>query len=74
MIRSGVLSSCQCNNPNCSVYFFKPYEAAQELERLRRGMCSPRFVTHIPRLGHRHGKRPRTPAKWDSLFLPRALE
>ena len=40
MIRSGVLSSCQCNNPNCSVYFFKPYEAAQELERLRRDVLT----------------------------------
>ncbi len=40
MIRSGVLSHCQCANPNCSVYFFKPYEVAQELERLRRDVLT----------------------------------
>jgi hypothetical protein len=36
MIKSGALSHCQCNDPACPVYFFKPYEAAHELERLRR--------------------------------------
>ena len=36
MMRSGVLSHCQCNDPNCFIYFFKPDEAAQELEHLRR--------------------------------------
>jgi len=35
MIKTGVLRPCGCDNPNCSVYFFNPYEAAHELERLR---------------------------------------
>jgi hypothetical protein len=35
MIRSGVLRRCACENPSCSVYFFNPYDAAHELERLR---------------------------------------
>jgi len=35
MTRSGVLRHCQCNDPNCPVYFFNPPEAAPELERLR---------------------------------------
>ena len=35
MIRSGVLRRCACDNPTCSVYFFNPYDAAHELERLR---------------------------------------
>ena len=35
MIRSGVLRRCPCDNPSCSVYFFNPYDAAHELERLR---------------------------------------
>lgn len=35
MIKTGVLRPCGCNNPSCSVYFFNPYEAARELERLR---------------------------------------
>jgi hypothetical protein len=35
MTRSGILSPCQCNNASCSTYFFKPPEAAHELERLR---------------------------------------
>jgi hypothetical protein len=35
MIRSGVMSHCQCNSPSCSTYFFKPAHAAHELERLR---------------------------------------
>lgn len=36
MTRSGILRHCQCDNPNCPVYFFKPPEAAHELEGLRR--------------------------------------
>ena len=35
MIKSGVLRRCACDNPSCSVYFFNPYDAAHELERLR---------------------------------------
>ena len=35
MIRSGVLRHCQCNDPSCPTYFFKPSHAAHELERLR---------------------------------------
>jgi hypothetical protein len=35
MIRSGVLRRCGCDNPSCSVYFFNPYDAGHELERLR---------------------------------------
>ena len=35
MIKTGVLRRCGCNDPNCSVFFFNPYEAAHELERLR---------------------------------------
>jgi hypothetical protein len=35
MTRSGVLRHCQCNDPNCPVYFFNPPEAAHELERFR---------------------------------------
>jgi hypothetical protein len=35
MTRSGALRHCQCNDPNCPVYFFNPSEAARELERLR---------------------------------------
>jgi hypothetical protein len=35
MTRSGILRHCQCNDPNCPVYFFNPPHAAQELERLR---------------------------------------
>lgn len=35
MIKTGVLRPCGCNNPSCSVYFFNPYHAAHELERLR---------------------------------------
>jgi hypothetical protein len=31
-----VLQHCQCNDPNCPVYFFKPHHAAGELERVRR--------------------------------------
>ena len=36
MTRSGILRHCQCDDPNCPVYFFKPPEAAHELEGLRR--------------------------------------
>ena len=35
MITSGVLRRCGCDSPNCSIYFFNPYHAAHELERLR---------------------------------------
>jgi hypothetical protein len=35
MIKTGVLRRCACDNPSCSVYFFNPYEAAHQLERLR---------------------------------------
>jgi hypothetical protein len=35
MIKTGVLRRCGCDNPSCSVYFFNPYHAAHELERLR---------------------------------------
>ena len=35
MTRTGVLRHCQCNNPNCPTFFFQPYEAAHELQRLR---------------------------------------
>lgn len=35
MTRSGVLRRCQCNDPNCSTFFFNPPDAAHELERLR---------------------------------------
>ncbi len=35
MTKTGVLRPCGCNNPSCSVYFFNPYHAAHELERLR---------------------------------------
>jgi hypothetical protein len=35
MIKTGVLRPCGCDNANCSVYFFNPYEAAHELEHLR---------------------------------------
>jgi len=40
MIKSGALSHCQCNSATCSVYFFKPHEAAQELEHLRRNVLT----------------------------------
>lgn len=36
MIKTGVLRPCGCNSPSCSIFFFNPYEAAHELERLRR--------------------------------------
>jgi hypothetical protein len=39
MIRSGVLRRCGCDNPS-SVYFFNPYDAAHELERLRHEVLS----------------------------------
>jgi len=35
MIKTGVLRRCGCRDPNCSVFFFNPHEAAHELERLR---------------------------------------
>jgi hypothetical protein len=35
MIKTGVLRRCGCDNPNCSIYFFNPYHAAHEMERLR---------------------------------------
>lgn len=35
MTRSGALSHCQCNDPNCPVYFFDPPAAAHELGQLR---------------------------------------
>jgi hypothetical protein len=35
MTRTGVLRHCQCNDPNCPTFFFQPYEAAHELQRLR---------------------------------------
>ena len=35
MTRSGALRHCQCNDPNCPVYFFNPPEAAHELGQLR---------------------------------------
>jgi hypothetical protein len=35
MTRTGVLRRCQCNDPNCQTFFFQPYEAAHELQRLR---------------------------------------
>lgn len=35
MIKSGVLRPCGCDNPSCSTFFFNPYHAAHELERLR---------------------------------------
>lgn len=35
MTRTGVLRHCQCNNPNCPTFYFQPYEAAHELQRLR---------------------------------------
>lgn len=35
MTRSGALRHCQCSNPNCPTFFFEPYEAAHELQRLR---------------------------------------
>ncbi len=35
MTRTGVLRHCQCNDPNCPTFFFQPYQAAHELERLR---------------------------------------
>jgi hypothetical protein len=34
-IKYGVLRRCAYDNPSCSVYFFNPYDAAHELERLR---------------------------------------
>ena len=40
MTRSGILQHCQCNNPNCPVYFFKPPEAANELEKIRRDVLT----------------------------------
>ena len=40
MTRSGVLRHCQCSDPHCSTYFFKPPEAARELERLRRDVLT----------------------------------
>jgi hypothetical protein len=36
MIKTGVLRPCGCDNPSCSIFFFNPYDAAHELERLRR--------------------------------------
>lgn len=35
MIKSGVLRHCQCNDPDCPVFFFNPPSAAHKLERLR---------------------------------------
>lgn len=35
MMRSGALRHCQCNDPNCATFFFQPYHAAHELQRLR---------------------------------------
>jgi hypothetical protein len=35
MIQTGILRRCGCDNPNCSIYFFNPYDAAHELEQLR---------------------------------------
>ena len=35
MIKTGTLRRCGCSDPNCSVFFFNPHEAAHELERLR---------------------------------------
>lgn len=35
MTRTGILRHCQCNDPNCPTFFFQPYEAAHELQRLR---------------------------------------
>ena len=55
MIRSGTLHRCQCNNPLCSVYFFKPPGGEQTLERLRENVLDtfqkayPGF-NHPPRL------------------------
>jgi len=40
LIKSGVLTHCQCNDPTCPVYFFRPYDAAHELERLRRDVLT----------------------------------
>ena len=40
LIKSGVLTHCQCKDPTCPVYFFKPYGAAHELERLRRDVLT----------------------------------
>jgi hypothetical protein len=35
LVRTGVVSHCRCNNPDCPVYFM-PSDAARELEHLRR--------------------------------------
>ena len=35
MTRTGVLRHCECHDPNCPTFFFHPYEAAHELQRLR---------------------------------------
>jgi hypothetical protein len=40
MTRSGVLRHCQCNDPNCPVYFFNSPHAANELERVRDDVLS----------------------------------
>jgi hypothetical protein len=40
MARSGVLRHCQCNDPNCPIYFFNPQDAAQELEHFRRDVLT----------------------------------
>ncbi|MGA2713433.1 MAG: hypothetical protein ABSG41_10035 [Bryobacteraceae bacterium] len=34
LTRSGIVRHCQCNNPDCPVYFM-PHEAARELDHLR---------------------------------------
>jgi hypothetical protein len=36
MMKSGILARCQCNDPQCPVYFFKSPEAVHELERFRK--------------------------------------
>ena len=40
MIKSSSLRHCQCNDPNCPIYFFTTPEAAHELEHLRRDVLT----------------------------------
>ena len=64
MTRTGVLRHCQCNNPNCPTFFFRPYEAAHELQRLRDDAVSA-FRNVYPHF---------TPQKWLSATLPCAVK
>lgn len=35
MTKMDILRHCQCSDPNCPTFFFQPYDAAHELQRLR---------------------------------------